>query len=109
MTRSLKKATPKAQSHPKPSKAEQKRIDEEIKRLQLLTLRNRDADAYLELLELDPDGGEAWFDDNDNVPEHGSVLERIKLIEAHIAELKEMNPADDDLGPSPTELRSELI
>ena len=44
---------------------------------------------YCRLIELDPVGGEAWFDDNENVPEFGTVDARIAILEKRISELEE--------------------
>lgn len=54
----------------------------------LLALQEEQHAVYLELLEADPEGGEAWFDDNENIPEFGSIRERIRLMRARIDYLK---------------------
>jgi len=46
--------------------------------------------AYQELLKLDPEGGEAWFDDDANVPAFGSIRERIEILKTRIRELREV-------------------
>lgn len=43
---------------------------------------------YCRLIELDPLGGEAWYDDNENVPERGLIDERITLLKMRIEELE---------------------
>jgi len=51
-------------------------------------LHEEDQAAYQELIALDPDGGEAWYDDDNNIPAFGSTRERIRLVRARIDELK---------------------
>jgi len=53
------------------------------------SLHEEDRLAYQELLKLDPEGGEAWFDDPANIPEIGSARERINLVRARCAFLRE--------------------
>jgi len=55
---------------------------------QLEALHDEDRAAYQELIALDPDGGEAWYDDDNNIPALGSTRERIKLVRARINDLK---------------------
>ncbi len=43
---------------------------------------------YQQLIALDPDGGEAWFDDDNNIPDFGLPADRNKLLRARIAELE---------------------
>lgn len=45
--------------------------------------------ALAELAEIDPNGWEAWYDDDNNVPAYGLVSERAMLIRTRIAELTE--------------------
>ena len=52
-------------------------------------LQKEDWLAYQELIELDPEGGEAWFDDDANIPERGNTRERINLVRARCAFLRE--------------------
>lgn len=52
-------------------------------------LREEDHAAYQELIEIDPENGEAWYDDDKNVPVFGSRRDRIKLVRARIDELKQ--------------------
>jgi len=55
----------------------------------LEALHEEDRLAYQELIKLDPEGGEAWFDDPANIPEFGSTRERINLVRARCAFLRE--------------------
>lgn len=50
-----------------------------------------EARTYAKLIELDPEGGEAWFDDDNNVPAWGLRVERIKIMKARIQELEGLN------------------
>lgn len=50
-------------------------------------LLNRQNELMTELMSLDL-AWEEWFDNNDNVPEFGTVKERVKILERRIAELK---------------------
>ena len=51
----------------------------------------RQSALMFELMELDL-AWEAWFDNNDNVPEFGSVKTRIEILERRIADLKTPAP-----------------
>jgi len=55
-----------------------------------VSLTEEERRVYQELLEVDPNG-EAWFDDNDNIPEYGSRVERIRLMRERIAEIEYKN------------------
>jgi len=61
-------------------KARQDALDEDLKR------------AYQALIAIDPEGGEAWYDDDDNVPLVANTLrerqERIDLVLARVEELE---------------------
>ena len=43
---------------------------------------------YRRLLELDPENGEAWYDDDNNVPNYGSTYERCQILRRRIVELE---------------------
>jgi len=46
-------------------------------------LREEDYRVWIELCEKDP-GGEAWYADDNNVPEHGGTRSRIELVRSRI-------------------------
>lgn len=54
-------------------------------------LLERQAELMTELMELDM-AWEAWFDNDDNVPEFGTVQSRIVILEKRIADLKTSQP-----------------
>lgn len=54
-----------------------------------------DKAVYRELLQVDPDGGEAWYDDDANIPNYGSTRERIRLVRARVEFLKSQKVGDD--------------
>lgn len=74
-------------------------------------------EAYQHLIELDPIGGEVWFDNDDNVPELGSIKNRIELIQFRIdllialRNLMDKIDADQFLAtyPSNEQLRTKIM
>jgi hypothetical protein len=61
-------------------------------------MSERQTILYHELLSLDL-AGEAWFDDNNNVPEYGGLRERINILEKRIADLKIPQPLEPRREP----------
>ena len=69
-------------------------IDEAQHKAKLEALHAEDKAAYRELIALDLEGGEAWYDDDNNVPAFGSTRERIKIVRARIEYLKSQRGKD---------------
>jgi hypothetical protein len=53
------------------------------------------------LVSLDPDGWEAWYDDDMNVPAFGYINERCVLLEARVKELETLREHGATLAETP--------
>lgn len=65
----------------------QQYIEDQARQARADALHVREHELYLEMRSLDPNG-EAWFDDDANVPEFGTRTQRIQILEKRIAELR---------------------
>ncbi len=61
---------------------------QEVQRKRQAELLCQQADVMDELMSIDPQGWEAWYDDDRNVPAYGTVTERIEILRKRVAELK---------------------
>ena len=63
-------------------------LRQQVQERRMTKLHEKACSLYTRLVELDPEGGEAWYDDDDNVPAFGPVRERIVILERRIAQLE---------------------
>lgn len=88
----LKRATPKMKyQHMRMVVDWKADLKEKQAEYALKRLTDIQAELMCELMDLDM-AWEAWFDDNANVPEYGTISERIVILEKRIASLKVFQP-----------------